>query len=156
MVTQQNKNNRKQEIWMLKVRRFFVIFLLSSISLVFYSTPSLSHAYEFAVISSPGTPALSESDIRAIYLGVVREIDGIMIRAYLPKDEKILKEFLDFLGVSETEFKTTWFMKALSGEGVIPRKLSTEEIIRRAKRMKGVIGIVPKDKIPEGVSVILK
>ena len=122
----------------------------------FLFSVSEAFSFDFAVIANPGTPQLSEEDIKAVYLGMLKEAGGVIIKPYLCKEEEAKKSFFQFLGLKETEFKTIWFSKALAGEGTPPRELPTDKLIERIKTQKGAIGVIPKDKIPDGVTVLLK
>ena len=129
--------------------------LVSGIFLFLFSV-SKAFSLDFAVIANPGTPQLSGDDIKAVYLGMLKESGGIIIKPYLCKDEEVKKAFFQFLGLNETEFKTIWFSKALAGEGTPPRELPTDKLIEKIKTQKGAIGVIPKDKIPDGVTVLMK
>ena len=113
-----------------------------------------SGSFEFVVASGGQISSLTEEDIKLLYLGVKKDINGVSPKLYIARDEVVRKVFFKFLGVDEQRFKKLWLLKALSGEAMPPEGLPTEEIIKRLKTEKNALGIIPKNKAA-GLNVVM-
>lgn len=131
---------------------------LVSVFLSFLVFTSFAFAQGVAVIANPSAPSLTKEQIKAIFLGISSTLpDGTIAYPIMMKGDGAKERFLrEFLGVSPSVYKAHWLQKALAGEGVPPKELTSEEILDIVKTQKGAIGIVPLDKVGGGVKVLLE
>lgn len=115
---------------------------------------AIAGRFEFVVVSGGGIHSLSEEDIKLLYLGVKKDINGVSPKLYISRDKMVRKVFFKFLGVDEKKFKKLWLLKALSGEAMPPEGLPTDEIIKRLRMEKNALGIIPKSKAV-GLNIVM-
>jgi ABC-type phosphate transport system substrate-binding protein len=135
--------------------RFFLPFF-TFLSFLFLT--SSVFAQGVAVIANPSAPSLTREQVKALFLGFSSTLpDGTPAQLIMLKGDGVKQKFLKgLLGISESEYKAHWLQKALAGEGVPPRELTPDEILAVVKTQKGAIGVIPLDKVGEGVKVILE
>ncbi len=115
---------------------------------------AVASRFEFVVASGGAIHSLSEEDIKLLYLGVKKEVNGVSPKLYISRDKMVRKVFFKFLGVDEKKFKKLWLLKALSGEAIPPEGLPTDEIIKRLRMEKNALGIIPKSKAV-GLNIVM-
>jgi len=135
----------------LALRGFLTGFFVFSV----FVLPISAGAFDFIVVSGGAISSISADDLKSLYLGVKKDINGISPKLYISREPSARESFFKFLGVDETKFQKLWLMKALSGEATPPEGLSTDEIIKRMESEKNAIGIIPKNTTV-GLMVIFK
>jgi hypothetical protein len=112
---------------------------------------------KFAVITNPACPTLGKDDVKMVFLGYKRSVDGYPVELYISKDETVFSDFVQsVLGIKVPEFNSHWLKRALSGEGAGPKRMPDDEIISRVRTTQCAIGVVSQGKATTDVKVLVK
>jgi hypothetical protein len=112
---------------------------------------------KFAVITNPACPTLEKDEIKMVFLGYKRSVDGYPVELYISKDETVFSDFVQsVLGLRVSEFNSHWLKRALSGEGAGPKKITDDEIISRVRTTQCAIGVVSQGKATTDVKILIK
>jgi hypothetical protein len=112
---------------------------------------------KFAVITNPDCPTLEKDEIKMVFLGYKRSVDGYPVELYISKDETVFSDFVQsVLGIRVPEFNSHWLKRALSGEGAGPKRITDDEIISRVRNTKCAIGVVSQGKATSDVKILVK
>lgn len=115
---------------------------------------------EVAVIVHPSNDsALSDSDIKKIYLGKSKKFSNgaTAVAVDLPEGTAIRVAFIDaIVEKSETQFKSYWSRLIFTGKGVPPKILQNDaEVVDLVSRNPDVIGFVDSSSVNDSVKVVL-
>ena len=106
-------------------------------------------AQDWALIVHPGFPEASFTprQIRAVYLGQIRFIDGIrLIPLQLPADEPLRAQFeKEILAMSRSRVREWWIRQHYLGRRPPEVMGSAEGVAAFVEHEKGAIGYVPLD-----------
>ena len=62
---------------------------------------------KFAVITNPTCPTLEKDDVKMVFLGYKRVVDGYPVELYISKDETVFSDFFQsVLGIRVLEFNS--------------------------------------------------
>jgi len=112
---------------------------------------------KFAVITNPECPTLGKDEIKMVFLGYKRLVEGYTVELYISKDETVFSDFVQsVLGLRVPEFNSHWLKRALSGEGAGPKRIPDDEIISRVRTTKCAIGVVSQEKAAPDVKILRK
>jgi hypothetical protein len=112
---------------------------------------------KFAVITNPACPTLGKDDVKMVFLGYKRSVDGYPVELYISKDETVFSDFVQsVLGIKVPEFNSHWLKRALSGEGAGPKRTPDDEIISRVRTTQCAIGVVSQGKATTDVKILIK
>jgi hypothetical protein len=112
---------------------------------------------KFAVITNPACPTLGKDDVKMVFLGYKRSVDGYPVELYISKDETVFSDFVQsVVGIRVPEFNSHWLRRALSGEGAGPKRIPDDEIISRVRTTKCAIGVVSQGKATTDVKILIK
>jgi hypothetical protein len=112
---------------------------------------------KFAVITNPECPTLGTDEIKMVFLGYKRSVDGYPVELYISKDENVFSDFVQsVLGLKVPEFNSRWLKRALSGGGAGPKRIPDDEIISRVRTTKCAIGVVSQEKATTDVKILIK
>jgi hypothetical protein len=112
---------------------------------------------KFAVITNPACPTLGKDDVKMVFLGYKRSVDGYPVELYISKDEIVFSDFVQsVLGLKVSEFNSHWLKRALSGEGAGPKRIPDDEIISRVRTTQCAIGVVSQGKATTDVKILIK
>jgi hypothetical protein len=112
---------------------------------------------KFAVITNPACPTLGKDEVKMVFLGYKRSVDGYPVELYISKDETVFSDFVQsVLGIRTPEFNSHWLKRALSGEGAGPKRMSDDEIISRVRTNQCAIGVVSQGKAAPDVKILIK
>ena len=112
---------------------------------------------KFAIITNPACPTLGKDEIKMVFLGYRRSVDGYTVELYISKDETVFSDFVQsVLGLKVSEFNSHWLKRTLSGEGAGPKRIQDDEIISRVRTTKCAIGVVSPEKSAPDVKVLVK
>lgn len=115
---------------------------------------------EVAVIVHPSNDsALSDSDIKKIYLGKSRNFSNgaTAVAVDLPEGTATRVAFIDaIVEKSETQFKSYWSRLIFTGKGIPPKILQNDaEVVDLVSRNPDVIGFVDTSSVNDSVKVVL-
>ncbi|MFZ8804143.1 MAG: hypothetical protein ACO2PO_14325, partial [Candidatus Calescibacterium sp.] len=100
---------------------------------------------------------LGKDDVKMVFLGYKRSVDGYPVELYISKDETVFSDFVQsVLGIRVPEFNSHWLKRALSGEGAGPKRIPDDEIISRVRTTKCAIGVVSPEKSAPDVKILIK
>ena len=68
----------------------------------------------------------------------------------MTSDDKITEKFYNSLGTSFSKIKKVWLMAKLTGNGNLPKNLSTDEMLQEVASTAGAIGFIPAENILHG------
>jgi hypothetical protein len=112
---------------------------------------------KFAIITNPTCPTLGKDDVKMVFLGYKRSVDGYPVELYISKDETVFSDFVQsVLGIKVPEFNSHWLKRALSGEGAGPKRIPDDEIISRVRTTQCAIGVVSQEKATTDVKILIK
>jgi hypothetical protein len=112
---------------------------------------------KFAVITNPTCPTLGKDDVKMVFLGYKKSVDGYPVELYISKDETVFSDFVQsVLGIRVPEFNSHWLKRALSGEGSGPKRIQDDEIISRVRTTQCAIGVVSQGKATTDVKILIK
>ena len=112
---------------------------------------------KFAVITNPECPTLGKDEIKMVFLGYKRLVEGYTVELYISKDETVFSDFVQsVLGIKVPEFNSHWLKRTLSGEGAGPKRIPDDEIISRVRTTKCAIGVVSQEKAAPDVKILRK
>jgi hypothetical protein len=112
---------------------------------------------KFAVITNPACPTLGKDEVKMVFLGYKRSVDGYPVELYISKDETVFSDFVQsVLGLKVSEFNSHWLKRALSGEGAGPKRIPDDEIISRVRTTQCAIGVVSQGKATTDVKILIK
>jgi hypothetical protein len=112
---------------------------------------------KFAVITNPACPTLGKDDVKMVFLGYKRSVDGYPVELYISKDETVFSDFVQsVLRLKVSEFNSHWLKRALSGEGAGPKRILDDEIISRVRTTQCGIGVVSQEKATTDVKILIK
>jgi hypothetical protein len=112
---------------------------------------------KFAVITNPTCPTLEKDDVKMVFLGYKRSVDGYPVELYISKDEIVFSDFVQsILRLKVSEFNSHWIKRALSGEGAVPKRIPDDEIISRVRTTQCAIGVVSQGKAATDVKILIK
>ncbi len=110
-------------------------------------------AQDWALIVHPGFPAVSLTpmQIRAVYLGQRRFIDGIrLIPLQLPADEPLRAQFeKEILAMPRSRVREWWIRQHYLGRRPPKVMGSAEGVAAFVEREKGAVGYVPTETAEE-------
>jgi hypothetical protein len=112
---------------------------------------------KFAVVTNPACPTLGKDEVKMVFLGYKRSVDGYPVELYISKYEIVFSDFVQsVLGIRVPEFNSHWLKRALSGEGAGPKRILDDEIISRVRTTQCAIGVVSQGKATPDVKILIK
>lgn len=114
---------------------------------------------ETAVIVNPANSvALSESDLKRIFLGKMKKFPGadtvVVVNQPTGSDIKVSFDKA-LLGKSASQIKAYWAKLVFSGKGNAPQELSSDaEIIKLISENPAMIGYIDAASVTDGVKVV--
>jgi hypothetical protein len=112
---------------------------------------------KFAVITNPACPTLGKDEIKMVFLGYKRSVDGYPVELFISREETVFSDFVQsVLGIRVPEFNSHWLKRALSGEGAGPKRITDDEIISRVRTTQCAIGVVSQGKAAPDVKILIK
>ena len=111
------------------------------------------------VIANPGVKAVdvSKADLRDVFSGASSNLaGGEHVTPVLLKENAIHEQFLSqYVGKSDTAFRTSWRSLVFSGQGVMPRSLESEAaVVEFVARTPGAIGYISRATPHDGVKTL--
>jgi len=112
---------------------------------------------KFAVITNRTCPTLEKDDVKMVFLGYKRSVEGYPVELYISKDDTVFSDFVQsILRLKVSEFNSHWIKRALSGEGAVPKRIPDDEIISRVRTTQCAIGVVSQGKAATDVKILIK
>lgn len=134
------------------IRVLIVASVASSRLLVSSASPTdASPKRQLVVVAGKEFPAqqLSREEIRNIYLGKKRFINGVRIRPLDYKRNEVRDRFLrSVVGMTSQEFKFHWLAKLFQDGVTPPEAVEDQHVIQRVKEGGGFLGYVWLDEAP--------
>ncbi len=134
--------------------------LLVLISLVFIGELPYAAGSGMVVVVSPNSPIknVSETDIRNLYLGKIKQIDGVnAIPVNMPGNSRLREEFeMKLLGKNSRSMQEYWQSQKLQGNIREPKAMPSKELaIKALKRVERAIGYVDRQSAT-GLRILLE
>jgi len=106
--------------------------------------------------NSVNTDNLGLKDIKKIFLGKkMYWDDNQKITLFILKDSPAHKEFVrTYLGKSENQYTNYWKQLLFTGKGMMPQRVSQEELLEKIKETEGAIGYMAAGITTEGIRII--
>lgn len=136
----------------MKLNKLFVLALI-----IFFTSSAYS---QVAVIAnkSVADASISASKLESIYLLKEKTWSngqGVVLFT-LKNENSTVEKFFSSFGKSFSDMKKLWMKVQLTGEGVAPESLgSEEEVLSKVSSTSGAIGFVSADKVNGNVKVLL-
>ena len=105
---------------------------------------------------SVNTENLELKDIKKIFLGKKMYWDDnkkitLFILSKSPTHQEFLKKYL---GKSENQFTNYWKQLLFTGKGMLPNRVTDDEMIAKIKETEGAIGYIAANLATEDVNII--
>lgn len=115
---------------------------------------------QVAVIVNKSVPqdTIKKTELLDFFTGDIKEWpDGKpVIVKELKAKSKVREAFYDYIGKNPSRMKSIWLKKMLSGEGDPPESITDDTaMVKKIETTPGAIGFVAKDKVSDGVKVLL-
>jgi len=112
------------------------------------------------VIANPdvATTDVSREELRAVFTGASSSLKGgAQVTPVLLKQGPVHDEYLSlYIGKSDTGFRAGWRSILFSGQGIMPRTLSSDaEVVDYVTRTPGAIGYIAAVTPHSGVKILL-
>lgn len=115
---------------------------------------------QVAVIVNKSVPqdTIKKTELLDFFTGDIKKWpDGkpVIVKELKAKG-KVREAFYDYIGKNPSRMKSIWLKKMLSGEGDPPESITDDTaMVKKIETTPGAIGFVAKDKVSDGVKVLL-
>jgi hypothetical protein len=101
--------------------------------------------------------AIDINSLKNIYEINSNEISGNKVILFnLSLDDLVTEKFYSGLGTTFGKIKKVWLRAKLTGNGNLPKNVSSEEMLKEIASTEGAIGFISADKVNSEVKVLLK
>lgn len=148
---------------MKKLHLKYLLFLLflglsSSWFVIGANLPASAEGHNVKVVASPGFPVdtLTRNEIKEIFLGKKKHIDGQSINFIIFKSEFSQRSFLrNYLSKTIDQYNLFWKRQVFTGRGTPPKIfVSSDEVISYVKNSSNTISFVTQETPHDAVKLI--